>query len=229
MTEFKDRQKPDRSGLAAELKNLVGDSIQNSANAFLRGLNLFKVAASNTPREKMSILEMAKYWARLNLETSRIISRHTQEAVNEILDVLEQCELADSTAQKASRAQSRPKPEGKVAIRLNARRGQKTTTLFAISNPGPNPMEASFVVSDFVNEDRHVVKNVAVSFTPERLKLAGNQEAAVEVAIDVSDKFRVDKCYQATVDIPEYPGKEVLLKLNVERAEAATAAKKKNA
>ena len=229
MTEFKDQQKSYGSGLAAELKNLVGDSIQNSANAFLRGLNLFKAAARNTPRENMGVLDMAKYWARINLETSRIISRHTQEAVNEILDILEQCELADATAKKASCAQSRPKTEGNVAIRLNARRGQKTTTLFAVSNPGPNPMEASFVVSDFINEDRHVVKNVAVTFTPERLKLAGYQEAAVEVAIDVSDKFRVDKCYQATVDIPEYPGKEVLLQLNVARAKAATAAKKKKA
>jgi hypothetical protein len=229
MTEFRDRQTSSKSGLAAELKNLVGESLQNSANTFLRGLNLFKTAACYAPREKVGVLAMAKYWARINLETSRIVSRHTQEAVNEILDVLEQCELADSSAQKASCAQSQPKPEGKVAIRLTARRGQKATTLFAVSNPGPNPMAATFAVSDFVNEDNHIVKNATVTFTPDRIKLAANQEAAVEVTIDVSEKFRVDKCYQATVDIPEYSGKKILLQLNVIRASAATTAKKKKA
>jgi hypothetical protein len=227
MTEFRDRQTSSTSGLTAELKNLVGDSLQSSANTFLRGLNLFKAVATHTPRQKMGALDMAKCWARINLETSRIVSRHTRDAVNEILDVLEMYGLTDSEVQEASCTQSAPKSEGKVAIRLNAKRGQKVTTLFAVSNPGPKPMEATFGVSDFVNEDNHMVKNTTVALTPDRLSLAPNQEAAVEVAIDVSGKFRVDKCYQATVDIPEYPGKEILLQLTVNRARAAATAKQK--
>ncbi len=225
MTELTNRQTASGSDLADELKELVGYSLQRCANAFLRGLNLYKAVVSHKPSEKRGILDMAKSWAQINLKTSRIVSRHTQEAVNEILDVLEQHGLADTAVAKA---ESRQKPESEVTIQLNARRGQTATTLLAVSNPGPNPMEATFAVSDFVNEDHHVVKNATVVFTPDRVKLTPNQEAAVEVAVEVSGKFRVEKCYQATVDIPEYPGKKISLKLNVDRARtAATASKKK--
>ncbi len=218
MTESNCRQKASGSELAAELKKLVGDSLQNSANTLMRGLQFYKTVASNRPREKMGVLDMARCWAQINLEISRIVSRHTQEAVNEILDSLERRGLADSAPAKAAAAGSPLRPEGRVAIRLNAKRGQKATTLLAVSNPGPNPLEATFEVSDFVNQDNHMVKNTTVTFTPDHLKLAPNQEAAVEVAVEVSGRFRVEKCYQATVNIPEYPGKEILLQLEVERA-----------
>lgn len=230
MAEFKPPPTASKIDLAVELQKLVGDSMQNSANAFLRGLNLYKTVATHLPRENMGLLDMAKHWAQINLETSQIVSRHTQEAVNEILDMLEAYGIEDDAADaKAHHAASPPRPEDQVTIRLSAKRGQRTSTLFAVSNPGPHPMEATFAVSAFVNEDNHVVKNPIVEFAPERLKLAPNQEAAVEMAIEVSGKFRVDKCYQATVDIPEYPGKAIQLQLNVERSRAAKPARKKKA
>ncbi len=213
------------SDLTAELKKMVGESLQSTTSAFLRSLNLFKTAATSMPGRKLDALDIAKRWARINLETSLIVSRHSQEAVSEILDALEHFGLIDSEPEQAPGVETNEKPIETVVIKLNAKRGQKATALFAVSNPGPKTMAATFTVSDFINEDGHVVKNVAAAFSPAELKLLPDQETAVEIAIEISAKFRVDKCYRSAIQIPEYPGKKIMLELQVNRAKGTQAAR----
>jgi hypothetical protein len=204
--------------LADELKTIVSESLQSSSKAFLRSMNLFRTVATRMPQQNIGALDLATNWARINVETSRIISRHSQEAVSEILDALEHYGLVETGPIEAPCAEVEEKPQGRVIIDLSSKRGQKATALFAISNPGPNTMEATFGVTEFTNEDGHQVENVKARFSPAKLKLLPDQETAVAISVDVSNKFRVDKCYRSNIQLPEYPGKEIALQLQVNRA-----------
>lgn len=212
--------------LADELKAIVSENLQSSSKAFLRSMNLFRTVATRMPQENISALDMAKNWARINVETSRIISRHSQEAVGEILDALEHFGLVEARPGGEPCSESE-EPQGTVIIELDAKRGQKASSLFVVSNPGPNSMEATFTVSEFVNENEHVIRNVAAAFSPPELKLLPDQETTVEISISVSNKFRVDTCYRSRIELPEYPGKEIILQLRVHRARATGKGKTK--
>jgi hypothetical protein len=211
--------------LAEELKTMVGDSLQSSADAFIRGLGLVKTAAIRSPDRKVGPLDMAKRWARINLETSRIVSRHTQAAVREILDAYERYGLLDGDAgsdaePEAGDAAGRS-PQEDVIIQLNGAVGQTATGLFVVSNPGVRKMAATFSTSEFVNEGGHAVPDAAVSFSPDRLELSPGQEATIAVSIGVSPDFRAGTAYRATIRIPEYPGKQIHLLLRVAPETAA--------
>lgn len=212
--------------LADELKTIVSENLQSSSKAFLRSMSLFRTVATRMPQQNVGALDMAKNWARINVETSRIISRHSQEAVSEILDALEHFGLVE-TRPAGEPCGQREEPQGTVIIELDSKRGQKASTLFVVSNPGPKTMEATFAVSEFVNEDGHEIGNVAAAFSPADVKLLPDQEMTVEVSIDVSNKFRVDKIYRSKIRLPEYPAKEIILQLRVNRARAAGKGKTK--
>ncbi len=211
--------------LAEELKTMVGESLQSSCNAFIRGLGLMKTAATRPADRKAGPLDMAKRWARINLETSRIVSRHTQAAVREILDLYEEYGLAGDDAGAGTGPipgdTERPSPREDVIIQLNGAVGHTATGLFVVSNPGVRKMAATFSTTRFVNEAGHSVTDAAVSFSPERLELNPGQEATIAVSIEVSDAFRSGTAYRSTIQIPEYPGKQIHLLLKVATGTAA--------
>jgi len=203
--------------LQSEITRLISDSIQKSSNTFLRSLNLVKAIVAQRPQQRATGIELAERWVRFNLETSYIINRHSQEAVNEILDTLEHYGFFESTSSMPNTPTSKKRTQPKVEINLSARKGEKATTSFIVANPSREEMEATFTVTEFVNEDGHLVQSKGVQFSPATLKLPPNKEATVQMLLKVDQKFKVGKIYLAMIRLPGH-SREFALKLHVLRS-----------
>jgi hypothetical protein len=215
MSVFDERHSFFKGSLGDEIKEMVDESLHKSSKAFLRSLKLVKAIATQRPDQRVTVVELAKRWARFNLETSRVISRHSQKVVDELLDALERYGFYESTFEQPAFADNQKKTQPKMVIGLSARRGEKVKASFIVANPGNEEMEATFAVTDFVNEDDHVVSKVEVQFSPTNLKLPPNQEAPVHIIVKVNHKFRVNKVYFARLMLPGHTDKEIILKLQV--------------
>jgi hypothetical protein len=204
--------------LQSEIKRLVSDSISKSSYALLRSVNLVKAIVSQKPQQKVVGIELAERWARFNLETLHIINQHNQEAINEILDTLEHYGFLGPPPSKPGAQTKQKETQPKMEIKLSARKGETVKTSFIVANPSGEEMEASFAVTEFVNEDGHLVPATGVQFFPATLRLLPDQEVPVQVAVKVDQKFKVDKIYIAKIQLPGHPNKDVALKLQVVRS-----------
>lgn len=215
--------------LQSEVKKLVSDSIAKSSYALLRSVNLIKAIVSQKPQHKVTGIELAERWARFNLETLHIITQHNQEAVHEILNTLEHYGFfGPPPGQPDARTQQKT-TSPKMEINLSARKDETVKASFIVANPGGEEMAASFAVTEFVNEDGHVVPATGVQFSPDTLRLLPEQEIPVHVSVKVSRKFRVDKVYVAKIQLPGHPNKDMALKLHVLRSSRKKSATSKGA
>ena len=215
--------------LQSEIKRLVSDSISKSSYALLRSVNLAKAIVSQKPQQKVTGIELVERWARFNLETLHIINQHNQEAVNEILDTLEHYGFFGSPPSKPSAQTKQNETQSKMEINLSARKGETVKASFIVANPSREEIEASFTVSEFVNEDGHLVPATKVQFSPATFRLLPNQEVPVQVSVKVEQKFKVDKIYIAKIRLPGHPNKDVALKLQVLRSPRKKSATSKGA
>jgi hypothetical protein len=218
MSVFDERHSIFRGSIGDEIKEMVDDSLHKSSEAFLRSLKLVKAIVTQRPDQRVTVVELTKRWAQFNLETSRIISRHSQEVIDEILDTLERYGFYESSFEQPAFVDNQKKTQPKMVISLSARRGEKAKASFIVANSGKEEMEATFAVMDFVNEDDHVVSKVGVQFSPTSLKLPPNQEATIHFIVKVNHKFRVDKIYLARLLLTGHPDKEIILRLQVLRS-----------
>lgn len=218
MPVFDARHSSLRGNIGDEIREMVDDSLRKSSKAFLRSLKLVTAMVTQKPDQRVTVAELTKRWAQFNLETSRIISRHSQEAVVEILDTLEHYGFYESSHEKPGFVDKQKTTQPKLVIGLSGRRGEKAKASFIVANAGKEEMETTFAVMDFVNEDDHVVSKVEVQFSPTSLKLSPNQEATVNIIVKVNHKFRVDKVYFARLLLPGHPDKEIILRLEVLRS-----------
>jgi hypothetical protein len=218
MSVFDERDSFSRGNLEAEIKEIVDDSLHKSSKTFLRSIKLLKAIVTQRPDQRVTLVELTKRWATFNLETSRIINRHSLEIVNEILDSLEHYGFYESSYKQPAFVDEQKKTQPKMVIGLSARRGEKAKASFIITNTGKEEMEATFALTDFVNEDDHVVSKVGVQFSPTSIKLPPKKEVTVRIIVTVNHKFRVDKLYLARLLLHGHPDKEIILKLQVLRS-----------
>lgn len=85
-----------------EIQKMVNDSIRNTSDALLKALNLTKKVTSQKPKQKIAGMELAENWAQFNLQASKIVSRHSKNAINEILDAFEKSNILESPPKKPS-------------------------------------------------------------------------------------------------------------------------------
>lgn len=203
-------------GIIGEIGKIVQESLNLSAKTYLRGLNVMKTISLQRPSKGVNAKDVASRYAQFNLKMSQIISRHSQEAVNEIIDAMEYYGLYGEGEQPSptDRTENKSSAPGMV-IPLLSKRNDTAVGSFIVANPGKEKMTATFSAGEFINEDDHKLKNVEVAFSPSKLELAPDQEAAVTVSVTVGPRFRVDKIYLSKITIAEHPEKEIILQLKI--------------
>lgn len=204
--------------LQSELKRMVSESLQKSSYNLFRSFNLAKAIMSQRPGRRPGAMELAKLWARFNLEASNIINRHSQQAVNEIIDSIEQYGFFEPPSKKSGGTRTQRGPGPKVEIEVHARKGEKATAPFIVANSGGEAMEATFTVTDFISEEGHRVSSEGIRFVPDVLRLLPGQEATVQIEFAIGRAFRVDTMYSAKIMMPGHLNREFILKLHVARS-----------
>jgi hypothetical protein len=198
-----------------ELEQLISQSLRENVEATQRGLNLVRTILSQRPQH-LSGAEFVDRLGKFNMEVSRIITRHSQEASKEVLDTLEKYGILEEA--RKSEAATQPgtaKAQAGLEIAMSGRRGEEAKISFILANPSQKDMQVSFAAGDFVSEDGQALPSTGVRFSPDKFRLAPGQEVTVQVSAKINQRFKAGKIYASVVRLPEHPNKEISLKLQV--------------
>lgn len=103
-----------------------------------------------------------------------------------------------------------------VAIVLAAPRNTTARVSFRIENTRRSPISVAFETTPFVSEDGTQLIPPDIAFDPPSLKLQPEQEAKIELILQVGEQFKPDITYLATVTVRGLDAPNLLIRLHVE-------------
>ena len=87
---------------------------------------------------------------------------------------------------------------------------------FRIENSRREPIEATFEITPFCNENGSEFVAPEIAFDPPALALKPGQEAKVQLLVVISDTFKPHNTYLATLSVKGLEGTQLLIRLHVQ-------------
>jgi hypothetical protein len=111
-----------------------------------------------------------------------------------------------------------------VTMNLSAAPGAAVKMPFRLENAQSAPISVAFETSAFISEDGIHRVTAEMAFDPPSLELQSKQEARIELILQVSDQFKPNTTYLATVTVLGLDAPQLLVRLDVQpsKQEAAT-------
>jgi hypothetical protein len=198
-----------------QLKQLVSANLAGNAQLATRLSNFIKDAAAavraDRLREAPDAAGLLSRWLEFNLKSYSVVSTHSLALVNELLSAAESALLAKAP----SAAESAPKPQSRVELRLSGRPGERVTSGFAVENHFNHPLAITFECAELKSASGQSLPAARVEFEPANLTIPPRGEAVAQVAVPITRDFVVGQTYKTTIHLLGFDKKEVGLSITI--------------
>jgi hypothetical protein len=198
-----------------QLKQLVAANLAGNAQLVTRLTNFIKDAATavraDRPNEATDAAGLLSRWLEFNLKSYSVVSTHGLALLNELLSAAESALLAKAPPA----AESIPKPQSRVELRLSGRPGERVTSGFAVENHFDHPLAITFECADLTPASGQSLPAALVEFEPANLMIPPHGEAVAQVAVVITRDFVVGQTYTTTIRLLGFDKKEVGLSITI--------------
>jgi hypothetical protein len=212
--------------LADTLKVLVERSIQGN----LAFLDRVSGAVRRAAREWQTHPEQRRFptggdlvatWLDFNL---KLYARLTDQSLAFLHDVATATEqllgLRPSPAAPGGLSAAGPAPRAEIS--LEGRPGETATSGFLLENSTTETVSVSFAAGQLVSTQGETRSAELIRFDPPTLTLEPRAQRIIQVSVEVSREFQVGETYLATIKIVGLQAREVVLRLTILPAPAAS-------
>lgn len=198
-----------------QLKQLVAANLAGNAQLMTRLNNFIKEAATavraDRPRETTDVKSLLSRWLDFNLKSYSVVSTHGLALLNELLSAAENALLPKAPPA----AESRPKPQPRVELRLSGRPGERVTSGFAVENHFDHPLSITFECAGLTLASGQSLPAALVEVEPANLIIPPRGEAVAQVAVAITGDFVVGQTYTTTIRLLGFDAKEVGLSITI--------------
>ena len=156
--------------------------------------------------------------ARVNGTVYRSYVRHSQAALQEIIDTVDSVAGSAGSKQEADREAPTTGEAPPSGLELKGAKGSTVQGAFIVANPSDTTRRVQCALSEFHGQADETVPSDCVTLTPPVFELGAGEEARITVSCKIINAFRSGRTYTAFLDLPGISRQQLKLVLHVMRA-----------